>query len=226
MNKFKGDGNMKRKLLAIGLVSAMIASAVVGCDTKKEESKDDTKSDSVVTDTADEEKDQSEKEDTKDKDSNEQSSEDEKPEDDNSNETPSEDTPDENTDASESQVKIQWAESALNQYSDYYEYDVDNTEAQVKILLSTEKSLNDFKVLKLSLNDMGENADISFSTEELYSLDKLTPERPLVLGMTFFGTIPSYGISYVDANGYTKTYAISQSGMDGSLMLIDIDVKN
>lgn len=44
---------------------------------------------------------------------------------------------------------------------------------------------------------------------------------PLVVGMTFFGSIPHYGISYTDENGSSKQFAIEQSGDDGSILLTE-----
>ena len=52
------------------------------------------------------------------------------------------------------------------------------------------------------------------------ALPTLTPERPLVLGMTFFGSTPHYGISFLDEKGEHKRFFIDQSGEDGSVLLV------
>ena len=122
-----------------------------------------------------------------------------------------------NTDAP--QVSVQWAEDALDEYNSYDEFCADTTESQVKVMFIADRLAKDFKVLALTLENVDENGKVTFSTQELYSLDALTPERPLVVGMTFYGDIPSYGISYVDESGTTRKYAVEISGDSGSLLI-------
>ena len=64
-----------------------------------------------------------------------------------------------------------------------------------------------------------QNDTLTYSARELYTLTSLTPERPLVVTMVFYGDTPNNGISYVDANGQVRRFALGQSGMDGSLYL-------
>lgn len=93
------------------------------------------------------------------------------------------------------------------------EFFADVSEYQAKILFSTDKRVRDFKVLSLLLVNDG------FETRELYTLGDLKPGKPFLLGMTFWGDMPSYGVSYVDDEGVARRFSISQSGMDGSLVL-------
>jgi hypothetical protein len=123
------------------------------------------------------------------------------------------------------QVAARWAEEALSGYSAYDEFIADTTEPQVMILFSAEGTVRDFKVLKLNFEDVDESGRVMFSAIELYTQDRLIPERPLVLGMTFFGSIPHYGISYVDESGTTRNYAVEMSGKDGSLLMVESNVK-
>lgn len=116
-------------------------------------------------------------------------------------------------------VSAQWAE-ALDQNTPHDEFIADKTEAQVKIVFSSPAGVKNFKVLKLSITDVDDNGKATFSTEELYALPTLTPERPLVLGMTFFGSTPHYGISFLDEKGEHKRFFIDQSGEDGSVLLV------
>lgn len=99
------------------------------------------------------------------------------------------------------------------------EFLADREEAQEKIVFMTQSTVKDFQVLSLSLENVEENGRVTFSTEKLYALEELTPERPLLAGMTIHGTIPQYGISYVDSNGEKRNFAVEISGMDGSLIL-------
>ena len=100
--------------------------------------------------------------------------------------------------AADGTVQARWAEDALSDYGQYDEFMADTSEYQVRILFSTQ--------------------DAFFETE-LYYADRLTAERPLVLGMVFHGDTSEYGISYTDGNGRTRRFYIGMSGDDGSLFL-------
>lgn len=94
---------------------------------------------------------------------------------------------------------------------------------QTKIVISTNATVRDFKVLALTNGDFDENGQMHFDVEELYTLDRLTADRPLVVSTTFYGLIPNNGISYMDETGATRTFAVDMSGEDGSLYLWEID---
>ncbi len=123
--------------------------------------------------------------------------------------------------AFESDVRAQWAEKALSSFSDHDEFTADEAEPQSQILFSVEHDIKDFKFLALQLEDVDEDGRVTFSSTELYSEDTLTPDRPLLVKLTFFGLIPNYGISYVDESGMTRNYAVSISGENGALLLIE-----
>lgn len=74
------------------------------------------------------------------------------------------------------------------------------------------------RVLRL-VPDLDEEGNMTFFETELYYADRLTAERPLVLGMVFHGDTPGYGISYTDGNGRTRRFYIGMSGDEGSLFL-------
>lgn len=111
------------------------------------------------------------------------------------------------------------AEEVLSLYSDYDEFVADKTEPQVKVAFSTDSLVENFKVLALSLEDVDENGQMTFSEKQLYTLDSLTSGRPLVVTMTFYGSVPRYGISYVDQNGTERRFAVEMSGEGGSILL-------
>lgn len=91
--------------------------------------------------------------------------------------------------------------------------------AGVRVLFTTNKTVSDFKILHLTCETIDDDGNITFAVEETYSQPELTPDRPLVAGLEFPGDMPSNGISYVDADGVTRKYAVDMSGMDGSLFL-------
>lgn len=127
-------------------------------------------------------------------------------------------------DSSEPAVKIQWAEEALANFQSYDTLTADESEYQVKLLLSSNRPVKNFSFLKLSIDGVDEKGNLITSTESIYNSDALTPDHPLLVMMTFYGDLPSYGISYVDENGETKSFFITQSGMDGSLLLVEFNI--
>lgn len=120
---------------------------------------------------------------------------------------------------SDEPVSVEWAKDALPGYTDYYEYEADTTEHQVQLLISTEQQLKDFTFLGLYASGTDENHNIIFDIDARYVMVALTPEKPLLVKMTFFGDLPSYGFSYEDETGQTRYFSISLSGYDGSIIV-------
>ena len=120
--------------------------------------------------------------------------------------------------AFEPAIQAHWAEDVLDGISDYHEVSVSTAEPLARVLLSCEYAVKDFKVLGI---EASMSSSLSFFTEELYALDELSPDRPLLLNMTFYGLLPSYGVSYVDDSGETISYSINISGKDGSVILTE-----
>lgn len=115
-------------------------------------------------------------------------------------------------------VYVRWAEEA----PEITEYDIfvaDEAEGRADVLFTAGYPAADFKLLALELEDVDENGRVVFRVRTLYERDALTPARALLVRMTDFGTIPHYGMSYTDASGVTRRFAVIQSGMDGSLLL-------
>ena len=121
--------------------------------------------------------------------------------------------------AFEPAIQAHWAEDVLDGISDYHEVSVSTAEPLTRVLLSCEYAVKDFKVLGIEASPM--SSSLSYSTEELYALDELTPDRPLLLNMTFYGLLPYYGVSYIDDSGETISYSINMSGKDGSVILTE-----
>lgn len=120
--------------------------------------------------------------------------------------------------AFEPAVQAHWAEDVLVGLSDYHEVSVSTAEPLARVLLSCEYAVKDFKVLGI---EASMSSSLSFFTEELYALDELSPDRPLLLNMTFYGLLPCYGVSYVNGSGETISYSINMSGKDGSVILTE-----
>ena len=119
----------------------------------------------------------------------------------------------------EPEISVYWAYDVLSQYPDYEEFIADESGQQESVVFTTNVDVSNFKVTALTLEDVSEDGKITFSVEDLYVLDTLTPERPLVAAIPFFGAIPTYGISYEDNDGTVRNFTVEVSGKDGSLIL-------
>lgn len=122
--------------------------------------------------------------------------------------------------AFEPAVQGDWAEDALGDYSNYNEVSVSSDKPVTQVLFSCDCAVKDFKVL--GVQAIPTESTVLYSTDELFDCGELTPDCPLLLNMTFFGTLPYFGISYVDDSGDTISYSINMSGMDGSVILDEI----
>lgn len=119
----------------------------------------------------------------------------------------------------EAWVKADYADGIVTEATNYDWFTADDSPDSTKVLFMAEGNVRDFKFLSLYCEDVLEDGTPVFTTEELYQTDRLDPERPLLVEMTFWGTIPSYGISYMDQNGETRNFTVEMSGMDGSIHL-------
>lgn len=120
------------------------------------------------------------------------------------------------------EVIVQWEEEAILPSEGCDEFWAYAGENSARIVFTAKDSLDDFKVLELSCESVDENGVIQYSVTELYAYGTLRAERALVVELIFEGTIPGYGISYVDAEGNTRAFSVDISGYDGSLMLEEI----
>ena len=66
---------------------------------------------------------------------------------------------------------------------------------------------------------MGADGTPKFEEETAYELPVLEAGKSIRAEMEFLGSIPNYGISFVDENGAVQRYLIEESGRDGSLLL-------
>ena len=108
-------------------------------------------------------------------------------------------------------------------YDDATEYMDAGVEYETKVLFRSEAGVADFKLLSLSLKDVDSNGNASFDITEVFNIPSLRSGIPLAVPMSFPGDIPSNGFSYTDTDGTTKTYAISVSGRDSSLIVTPLE---
>ena len=98
------------------------------------------------------------------------------------------------------------------------------------ILFTTDSRVTDFTLLDLFAEDFTETGAVIFSATpveldgERGSLPSvMTTDTPVAVQLIFPGDLPAYGISYVDAGGNLRRFALVQSGYDGSVLLEEAD---
>lgn len=101
----------------------------------------------------------------------------------------------------------------------------DDGEYATDVLFAAKRSVTDFELMWLTIQEISEDGTVSYDSKPIYSLDRLMPERPLVVRMTFPGDAPTYGISYVDesGDGMKHKLTVEVSGEDGTLLLRETD---
>lgn len=102
-----------------------------------------------------------------------------------------------------------------------YEFIADTSEFECQVVFSANETVTDFQFNSLEYIENPNSENIDFLMTPLFSLDELTSDKPVVITLTFLGTIPNYGISYIDASGTQRTFSIEVSGMDGSLLITE-----
>jgi len=114
----------------------------------------------------------------------------------------------------------EWADGVVTEATNYYEFVADSTEYSEAVLFSAEDIVTDIKVYALEFQDVDEEGNPIFEQTEIYAQDQITADMSLLVWLTIEGDIPTYGISYMDGNGYVRNYGIAVSGYDGSIELI------
>lgn len=99
----------------------------------------------------------------------------------------------------------------LNKYDLYHEHI--NDEAGARLIITTDTEIKDFAFISIKSEDTG-NKLCYFAGNTLFSVDEMSPQKPFVVKLLFPGSLPSYGISFVDENGVQRYFAINLSGRD------------
>ena len=94
---------------------------------------------------------------------------------------------------------------------------VDDT-LPVDAVFCTMVPVEDFKVVSLLMQD-----DLTFEVTDLYEHGTLEPDCPLIVTLTIYGTVPGYGISFIDPDGMYRVCGVTLSGLDGSLELVPLN---
>lgn len=104
----------------------------------------------------------------------------------------------------------------------YNEIIADSGDYSSRLIFTADGWIGDFALLNLIPEEYLDDGSVKFRAEPAVTdpaLGILSPENPVVVRLTFMGTIPNYGISYVDSRGSVRQFALVQSGSDGSISL-------
>ncbi|MBQ6835584.1 MAG: hypothetical protein IJO47_00870 [Clostridia bacterium] len=96
---------------------------------------------------------------------------------------------------------------------EYEEYIADDCEFTEKIAFTANEKLTDVRFLSLTHDRINLVED-----KILYEINELTPDKPFILGIVFYGDMTTYGVSFKDENGVNHLYSIYTSGRNGSLV--------
>ena len=87
----------------------------------------------------------------------------------------------------------------------------------MEIVFWPDSAVQEFWLYELSWNNNNEEY------KEIYHKRELTPDMPLVANVTFPGDMSAYAFSYYLDDGSEKLFRITISGMDGSLLVTEIE---
>ncbi len=119
------------------------------------------------------------------------------------------------------EVSIEWITKEELHESQMGNFVAESSEYEVIAAITAHENIMNLKILSLTYEDVDDMGNAIFSTEVLYTYGDFEAGNPFAITITMNGTIPSYGISYETADGVTHYYAISESGMDGSALLVE-----
>lgn len=110
-------------------------------------------------------------------------------------------------------LSANYADESLLQQGNFHHYS-DEQDYRVAIAFQAYEKLHDVTLYALELSDEG-----YVPGSDLFTLDELTEEQPLVAELSFPGDMSRYGIRFVDEAESTYAYEISISGRNGALIL-------
>ena len=108
-------------------------------------------------------------------------------------------------------IHAAYAEESFNAFHAYWS---DETDYITAIGFTPAEKLTD---VQFGLLDWFETESWQMA-EVLYTTEELDPDHAFLAQVVFWGDMTTYGISFTDADGQARHYAISISGRDGSLV--------
>ena len=115
------------------------------------------------------------------------------------------------TDPALAPIYADYAEESFNAFHAYW---TDETDYITSIGFTPAEKLTN---VRFGLLDWFETESWQMA-EVLYTVDELDPDHAFLAQVVFWGDMTAYGISFTDADGAERHYAVSISGRDGSLV--------
>lgn len=106
------------------------------------------------------------------------------------------------------------ADYAAEDFNTYHAYWSDESDYITSIGFTPAERLTDVQLTQL---DWFEKEQYTVA-EVLYTIDEMDPDHCFLAQVVFWGDMTTYGISFTDADGEPRHYAIMVSGKDGSLL--------
>lgn len=94
------------------------------------------------------------------------------------------------------------------------------------LLFTTDSRVTDMSILNLFVEDVADDGTVTFSATlpgNDCQWETMTPNMLIAVQLIFPDTLPAYGISYRDVEGYLRRFTIELSGYDGSILLREVD---
>ena len=107
-----------------------------------------------------------------------------------------------------------YADYAAESFNAYHAYWSDETDFITAIGFTPAEKLTN---VRFGLLDWFETESWQMA-EELYTVDEIDPDHAFLAQVVFWGDMTTYGISFTDADGAERHFAVSISGKDGSLI--------
>ena len=107
-----------------------------------------------------------------------------------------------------------YADYAEESFNAYHAYWFDETDYITAIGFTPAEKLTN---VRFGLLDWFETESWQMA-EELYTMDEIDPDHAFLAQVVFWGDMTTYGISFTDADGAERHFAVSISGKDGSLI--------
>ena len=112
-------------------------------------------------------------------------------------------------------ISANYADENLVLHGAYHHY-ASNQEYSIPIAFRAYGTLRDVALFRMEFSPEG-----YFPGAELFTLEEMTEEMPLVAELAFPGDMTTYGIRFVDEDGITHEYSILISGRNGALILTE-----
>jgi hypothetical protein len=112
-------------------------------------------------------------------------------------------------------------DAVLSQYESFadsfYEDEVDGE----WLVISTDTPVTDFSYIKVGYHIVEDDV-LYYSENAVHHVGAFSPEKPFVIKTyAHWGTIPQYGVSFIDVDNSERYFYIAESGKDGELLIIE-----